>query len=243
MVQWLSIWIFLSHCNLNHSTLPMPIIIKTRREIEMMRRAGQVGCQILARRCAKPLRPASPPANWMSWPRIELEQAGAIGLEQELPDLQAGRRISRRDLHQRQRRSRPRHSRAAGSCKEGDVVTLDLALRSTAIVPTPRPRSRSATIDPTVPKLLDVTRETLELAINNIKPGRKWSDIARLMQYHVESNGFSVVREFVGHGIGRTMHEDPKVREFRDRRAAPRRFQAAAGHDPGGRADGGPGRA
>jgi methionyl aminopeptidase len=47
-----------------------------------------------------------------------------------------------------------------------------------------------------------------------MKPGRKWSDVARLMQYHVEQNGFSVVREFVGHGIGRAMHEDPKVPNF-----------------------------
>ena len=63
-------------------------------------------------------------------------------------------------------------------------------------------------------KLLDVTKQTLFLAIENMKPGRKWSDIARLMQYNIEKNGFSVVREFVGHGIGRTMHEDPKVANF-----------------------------
>jgi methionyl aminopeptidase len=62
--------------------------------------------------------------------------------------------------------------------------------------------------------LLDVTKETLALAINNIKPGQRWSNIARLMQYHVERNGFSVVREFVGHGIGRSMHEEPKVANF-----------------------------
>ncbi len=63
-------------------------------------------------------------------------------------------------------------------------------------------------------KLLDVTRETLELAIKHIKPNRKWTEVARLMQYHVERNGFSVVREFVGHGVGRAMHEDPKVPNF-----------------------------
>ena len=56
--------------------------------------------------------------------------------------------------------------------------------------------------------------DSLSLALSNIKPGRKWSDIARLMQYHVESNGFSVVREFVGHGVGRSMHEESKVPNF-----------------------------
>ena len=73
---------------------------------------------------------------------------------------------------------------------------------------------RSGKIDAGVQKLLDVTKETLDLAIEHIKPGKKWSDIARLMQYNVERNGFSVVREFVGHGIGRSMHEDPKVPNF-----------------------------
>ena len=47
-----------------------------------------------------------------------------------------------------------------------------------------------------------------------MKPGRKWSDIARLMQHYVERHGYSVVREFVGHGIGKSMHEDPKVPNF-----------------------------
>jgi methionyl aminopeptidase len=59
-----------------------------------------------------------------------------------------------------------------------------------------------------------VTRDALKLAIQNIQPGRRWSDIARLVQYHVEHNGFNVVREFVGHGVGQTMHEDPKVPNF-----------------------------
>jgi len=69
-------------------------------------------------------------------------------------------------------------------------------------------------VRPHVQRLLDVTRETLELALRHMKPGIKWSDIARLMQYHVEKAGFSVVREFVGHGVGHSIHEDPKVPNF-----------------------------
>ena len=63
-------------------------------------------------------------------------------------------------------------------------------------------------------RLLDVTKQTLDLAVQNMKPGKKWSDVARLMQWNVERNGFNVVREFVGHGIGRSMHEEPKVPNF-----------------------------
>jgi methionyl aminopeptidase len=69
-------------------------------------------------------------------------------------------------------------------------------------------------ISPKMQTLLDVTRQTLVLAINQIRPGRRWSDIARLMQHNVEKHGFNMVREFVGHGIGRDMHEEPKVPNF-----------------------------
>ena len=77
-----------------------------------------------------------------------------------------------------------------------------------------RRRSVSGRSARSVQKLLDVTRQTISLAISQMRPGRRWSDIARLMQHNVEKNGFSVVREFVGHGIGRGMHEDPKVPNF-----------------------------
>jgi methionyl aminopeptidase len=98
--------------------------------------------------------------------------------------------------------------------REGDIVTLDLALMLDGYCADTATTVPVGRISPEVQKLLDVTRQTLALALNNIRPGRRWTEIARLMQYHVESNGFSVVREFVGHGIGRSMHEDPKVANF-----------------------------
>ncbi len=98
--------------------------------------------------------------------------------------------------------------------RDGDVVTLDLALQVNGYCADTAITIAIGTISPLKQKLLDVTRGTLELALEHMKPGRKWSDIARLMQYNVESQGLSVVREFVGHGIGRTMHEDPKVPNF-----------------------------
>src|SRR5205085_4697865 len=98
--------------------------------------------------------------------------------------------------------------------KEGDIVTLDLALSLDGYCADTATTVAVGRVSPVAQKLLDVTRQTLDLAIQNMKPGRKWSDIARLMQHNVERNGFSVVREFVGHGIGRSMHEDPKVPNF-----------------------------
>ncbi len=63
-------------------------------------------------------------------------------------------------------------------------------------------------------RLLEATRRVLEIAIDAMSPGVKWSSIAGQMQKYAEGAGFSVVRDFVGHGIGRQMHEEPKVPNF-----------------------------
>jgi len=69
-------------------------------------------------------------------------------------------------------------------------------------------------VDPDVQRLLDVTRNTLELAIDLMGKKRIWSEVAAEMARYVASNGFSTVECFVGHGIGRQMHQDPQVPNF-----------------------------
>ena len=190
----------------------MPIIIKTRREIEMMRRAGQVAHDILVLMEAA-ARPGITTMELEALAQGELDKHGAIGLSKNYPTYKPGQgfpsplciSINEEVVH---------GIPGPRVLKEGDVVTLDLALSLNGYCCDTATTVPIGKISPSARKLLDVTRETLNLAINNMKPGRKWSDIARLMQYHVERDGFNVVREFVGHGIGRTMHEDPKVANF-----------------------------
>lgn len=67
---------------------------------------------------------------------------------------------------------------------------------------------------PAAENLLTVTRQALELAVEQVWPGRRLSDIGHAVQQHVEGHGFSVVREFVGHGIGTSLHEDPQVPNY-----------------------------
>ena len=81
----------------------------------------------------------------------------------------------------------------------------------------PPGRLGSGTPAPRIRRLLDVTREALDVAVHEIAPGRRWSQVARKMQELIESNGFGVVKEFVGHGIGQEMHEEPKVPNYYDR--------------------------
>jgi methionyl aminopeptidase len=191
----------------------MPIVIKTRREIERMRRAGQVGSQIVQAMHAA-VTPGVTTFELNEIARHELTRHNAIGLSKNYPTYKPGEGFPAEtciSVNEQVVHGIP----GPRKLQEGDTVTLDLALMvdgycsDTAVTVAVGPP-----INGRVQKLLDVTRETLVLAINNMKPGRKWSDIARLMQYHVESHGFSVVREFVGHGIGRTMHEEPKVPNF-----------------------------
>ena len=69
-------------------------------------------------------------------------------------------------------------------------------------------------IGETARRLLEVTREALDLAIEQARPGNRLSDIGHAVESHVVAHGFSVVREFVGHGIGTSLHEDPQIPNF-----------------------------
>jgi methionyl aminopeptidase len=71
-------------------------------------------------------------------------------------------------------------------------------------------------------RLMDVAEKSLYQGIAQALPGGRVADISRAIQKHVESNGFSVVREFVGHGVGRTMHEEPQVPNFVEGKSSPR---------------------
>jgi methionyl aminopeptidase len=69
-------------------------------------------------------------------------------------------------------------------------------------------------VSPEAERLIAVTRRALELAVAAVQPNRRLSDIGHAVQSFVESQGFSVVREFVGHGIGTALHEDPQVPNY-----------------------------
>jgi methionyl aminopeptidase len=71
-------------------------------------------------------------------------------------------------------------------------------------------------------RLMDVTERALYEGIAQARVGKRVSDVSRAIQTFVEGNGFSVVREFVGHGVGRTMHEEPQVPNFVDGKSSPR---------------------
>ncbi|HPF39255.1 MAG TPA: type I methionyl aminopeptidase [Phycisphaerae bacterium] len=100
--------------------------------------------------------------------------------------------------------------------EEGDIIAVDCGVRLKGYCGDAANTYAVGRISDEAERLLDVTKRTLDLAIAEMRPGRWWSEVASQMQALVESAGFSVVREFVGHGIGREMHEEPKVPNYSD---------------------------
>jgi methionyl aminopeptidase len=98
--------------------------------------------------------------------------------------------------------------------KEGDILGIDIGVKKDGYYGDGAFTFPIGKINSDVEKLLKVTEEALYLGIEKAVPGNRVSDISHAIQTHVEANGFSVVRAFVGHGIGRELHEDPQIPNF-----------------------------
>lgn len=98
--------------------------------------------------------------------------------------------------------------------EQGDIVGVDCGVLYKGYYGDAARTYAVGEISSQAKQLMDVTRESLDLAIREIEPGKRLSDIGHAVQSHVEKFGFSVVREFVGHGIGAALHEDPQVPNF-----------------------------
>ncbi len=97
---------------------------------------------------------------------------------------------------------------------EGDIVSLDMGVVLDGYYGDAALTVGVGTISDAAAELLDVTRDALHLAIDCARVGRRVSDLGYAVQTHVESRGFSVVREFVGHGIGTQLHEEPQIPNY-----------------------------
>jgi methionyl aminopeptidase len=97
---------------------------------------------------------------------------------------------------------------------EGDIVSLDLGVIIDGYYGDAAMTVPVGTISESLQKLLRVTEQSLQLAIDKARVGNRLGDISAAVEEHVVSSGFSVVKEFVGHGIGRQLHEEPQIPNF-----------------------------
>jgi methionyl aminopeptidase len=102
--------------------------------------------------------------------------------------------------------------------KKGDIVSIDTGVELNGWYGDSALTVAIGNVNGQVGRLLEVTKEALDLAIDKVRPGNRLFDICGTVERHVTSNGFSIVREFVGHGIGSSLHEEPQVPNYVDRR-------------------------
>ena len=98
--------------------------------------------------------------------------------------------------------------------KDGDIVSVDVGALYQGFHGDCAATFACGTISAEAQKLIDVTKQSFFEGIRFARPGHRVSDISHAIQTYVESNGFSVVRSFVGHGVGRQLHEEPEVPNF-----------------------------
>lgn len=105
--------------------------------------------------------------------------------------------------------------------KNGDILSLDLGVRYKGLCTDAAITIPVGKIDKKVRKLITTTKKSLEIAIKQAKPGNYLEDIGWAIQNYVEKRGFNVIRELVGHGVGKQVHEDPQILNYGKRGAGP----------------------
>jgi methionyl aminopeptidase len=106
--------------------------------------------------------------------------------------------------------------------EEGDIISIDMGVKLGGFYGDSAVTVPVGTVSSRVASLLTVTREALWRGIAEVKAGGRVSDIGHAIQRHVEVSGYSVVREFVGHGIGKSLHEEPQIPNYGERGRGPR---------------------
>lgn len=190
----------------------MALVLKSKEQIEKMRAAGRVVHQVLEH-CRSICKPGITTRDLDEQAYEVFTAAGARGLFKNYPTYRPGEGfpsnlcISVNEVVV--------HGIASDRViREGDIVGVDCGVQLDGWCGDSATTIMVGAVKPEVRRLCEVTRHCLELAIDNIKPGRLWSQIARLMQNYAERQGMSVVRNYVGHGIGQKMHEEPQVPNY-----------------------------
>ncbi|MBC2657569.1 type I methionyl aminopeptidase [Pseudomonas sp. MSSRFD41] len=98
--------------------------------------------------------------------------------------------------------------------KDGDIVNIDITLEKNGYIADSSKMYLIGNVGPRARHLVDTTFQAMWNAIRLVRPGARLGDIGHAIQSHAQANGYSVVREYCGHGIGRQMHEEPQILHF-----------------------------
>ncbi len=186
----------------------MPIMIKTPQEIEKMRRSGQVVREVLEH-VRKFVRPG---ATTQDLENAAVEKIRELGGKPAFKGYRGYPCVLCTSVNEEVVHGIPSANRVL---RDGDIVSIDTGViidgyyGDSAITV-----AVGEKLAPKTKRLLEVTKASLQRGIEAIRPGATLGDVGAAVQETVEANGFSVVREFVGHGIGTRLHEDPQVPNY-----------------------------
>ena len=194
--------------------LPMGIILKTPEQIEKIRRAGRLVHEALRRCEAACVAGATTAQVNAAAQGVLAENPGAEGMFLNYPSPAAGvtafPAVTCISVNEQVVHGIP----GSRVIRAGDLVSVDCGIRYEGWCGDSATTIEVGAQTGEHRRLCEATRHVLRIAIENIRPGRRWSRIARQMQDYAERAGFSVIRDYVGHGVGATMHEEPKVPNF-----------------------------
>lgn len=180
------------------------IVIKSPREIELMREAGRIVALTLAA-LAERVREGITTAQLEEWAEEIIRKHGGIPSFKGYRGYPASICVS---VNEEVVHGIPSRKRVL---KEGDVVSIDVGVIYKGYHGDAAVTVGVGQVTEEARKLIEVARGALESAISAARAGNRLGDISWAIQNYAESNGFNVVREYTGHGIGRYMHEDPQV--------------------------------
>lgn len=182
------------------------IVIKTEQEIEKMKKAGELLAKV-HKEIAKMIKPGISTHEIDQFVEKYLEEHGATA---EQKGYQGYSYATCASINDEICHGFPRKK----PLKDGDIVTIDMVVNLDGWLADSAWSYAVGNISDETQKLLDVTKKALYIGIEKAVIGNRIGDISHAIQTYVESEGFSVVRDFVGHGIGKNMHESPQVPHF-----------------------------
>jgi methionyl aminopeptidase len=191
----------------------MPIVIKSEDEIAMMRQAGRIVGEVL-QMLVNRLRPGLVTRELDEIVRAEFKKRKVIPAFLGYQGYPAAVCVSINDeiVH---------GIPGDREIMDGDIVSIDLGCIRKGFVADAAVTAGVGNVSPEAQRLIEVTREALNRAIAAARAGARLGGIGAAIQGYVEGEGFSVVREYVGHGVGRQMHEDPQVPNYGDPDSGP----------------------
>jgi methionyl aminopeptidase len=185
----------------------MAVVIKSSKEIEKMHRAGQVVREVLELVRAK----VKPGATTLDLERAAEARLNELGVKAAFKGYNGYPCVLCTSVNSEVVHGIPSPKRVL---KEGDIISVDFGVVIDGFFGDAAITVPVGSVAPETERLLKVTEQSLQAGIAAVRPGATLGDVGSAVQKVVEGQGFSVVRDFVGHGIGSKMHEDPQVPNF-----------------------------